>query len=367
MPDKTEGNLDYPLRSIYFYPTESCNLRCIHCWIKPDYAPDEIIYNKLNKQNISTEDMEMVIKDALPLGLTHVKITGGEPLMTPNLWEYIDCFSRNGLSYSLETNGTLLTEKTVDKLNKRHLKQISVSLDGSCPEVHERIRGIKGSFHKTINGIRLLIENNIFPQIIFCLMRINAHDLENTIILADKLGVRSFEINPLALLGRDGHKEKGLEGLSVEELINLENRIENECSQRFPDMRIDLYLPPALKGIKELSRHPISTCKIHNICGILSNGDVSICGIGRRKRELIMGNIKERTIAQIWKEGSVFKEIREKVPSKMEGICGKCIFRYHCLGFCRVDVLVAEMPLVASYSVCEEVFQKGLFPDSRML
>ncbi len=367
MSDKTEGNSDYPLRAIYFYPTESCNLRCIHCWIKPDYAPDKTAYNELNKENISVEDMEKVIKDALPLGLTHVKITGGEPLLTPNLLEYIDCFSRNGLSYSMETNGTLLTEKTVSELKAGRLTQISVSLDGSCPEVHERIRGVKGSFHKTVKGIRLLIENNISPQIIFCIMRINSRDLEDTISLAHEIGVRSFEINPLALLGVNGQRGKEVEGLSVEELISLEKRIENELSQRFADMRISLYLPPALKGIKELSRHPISTCKIHNICGILSNGDVSICGIGRRKRELIMGNVREATIDRIWKEGAVFKEIREKVPSKLEGICGRCIFKYHCLGFCRVDALVAEMPLVAPYSLCEEVFQKGLFPDSRIL
>jgi hypothetical protein len=51
----------------------------------------------------------------------------------------------------------------------------------------------------------------------------------------------------------------------------------------------------------------------------------------------------------------------------MEGICGKCLFKLHCLGFCRADVLAANRPLTDPYSLCGEVFEKGLFPKSRIL
>jgi radical SAM protein with 4Fe4S-binding SPASM domain len=132
-------------------------------------------------------------------------------------------------------------------------------------------------------------------------------------------------------------------------------------------MHIDLYLPPALKGMKDISQHALCKCNILNICGILSNGDISICGIGKRKKDLIMGNVKEDSIAKIWEDGKLFKEIRRKIPFQMNGICGKCLFKYQCLGFCRAAVLFNDQSLVEPYEICDEVFQKGLFPKSRIL
>ncbi|MBW1912320.1 MAG: radical SAM protein [Deltaproteobacteria bacterium] len=366
MPEKSQEIPEFPLRSIYFYPTESCNLRCTHCWVHPAYAPDEDIYKTQNRENISVETMDRVVQDAIPLGLNHIKLTGGEPFLNPQLFEFLECFSRHGLSLSFETNGTLLTKMVVKRLKQYKIQQVSTSLDGSTPELHERIRRVKGSFDKTITGVRLLIGEGIYPQVIFCLQKINAHDLENTIQLAQKMGVRSFEINPLSLLGEGGVQTGDCEGLPIEELLSLEKLVEGELAGRYPDIHIDLYLPPALKGMKELSMNALYTCKIHNICGILSNGDVSICGIGRTKKSLIMGNVRETNIARIWEEGAIFREIREKVPFQMEGVCGRCLFKHHCLGFCRADVLFDKQSILEPYGICEEVFQKGLFPESRL-
>ena len=364
MSIKAKDKTDYPLRSIYFYPTESCNLKCSHCWIHPSYASDENSYQKHNQENVSVEVMEQVVRDAIPLGLSHIKFTGGEPFLSPKLFEYIEKFSSYGLSFSFETNGTLLTEDTVSRLKAYKIRAISLSLDGSTPEIHDKIRGVEGSFHRAIKGISILIENQIFPQVIFCLQRVNFSDLENTIRLAHKLGVRSFKVNPIIFFEGDG---EGCEGLSIEELMRVGKQIENEFSDRYGNTHIDLYVPPALKGIKEFSRNTIFTCKIHTICGILSNGDVSICGIGRREKNLIMGNVREQGIDRIWKEGALFQEIREKVPAQLKGICGSCLFKYHCLGFCRAHVLCNGQSAMDPYGICEEVFEKGLFPKSRIL
>lgn len=362
-PKKTQ---DYPLRSIYFYPTESCNLRCIHCWVRPAYTADNSVYQRQNQKNVSVEVMARVVQDSLALGLNHIKVTGGEPFLNPNLFEYLEVFSRNKLSLAIETNATLLTEDIVRRLKRCHLKYISVSLDGSTAVVHERVRAVRGCFEKAVTGIQYLIEYGIYPQVIFCLQKINVHDLENTIELADRLGVRSFEINPLSFMHKTS-KPKVSESLAIEEVLELERKVESEYVSRFPHMHIDLYLPPALKGMEELSKHRLCTCKILNICGILSNGDVSICGIGRRNEALVMGNVRYKSIAHIWRQGVLFKEIREKIPFEMEGICGKCLFKLHCLGFCRADVLAANRPLTDPYGLCEEVFEKGLFPKSRIL
>ena len=357
----------YPLHSIYFYPTESCNLKCIHCWIHPAHAADKKAYNVQNKENVSVGIMERAVQDALPLGLGHIKFTGGEPFLNPCLFEYLERFSHFGLSFSIETNATLITKSRARKLGQFNLRQVSTSLDGSSPAMHDSIRGVKGSFEKALRGIRLLMENNIYPQVIFCLQHSNAHDLEDTIRLVCKLGVKSFEINPLSLLGEAAATLHRCQSLPVEDLLELEKKVEGQLAERYPGMNIDLYLPPALKGIRELSRQALCSCNVLNICGILSNGDVSICGIGRIKKKLILGNVREKSIAHIWKEAPLFNEIRQKVPFGLKGVCGKCLFKYQCLGFCRADVLGDKQSLVDPHGICDEVYQKGLFPKTRVL
>lgn len=358
---------DYPLHSIYFYPTESCNLRCVHCWIRPQYAPDQAAFDKQNRENVSVGTMERVVQEALPLGLSHIKLTGGEPFLNPRLFDYLEALRKYDLSFSFETNGSLITEEVAQRLRTYPIRQISVSLDGSTPGLHEKIRGEEGCFKKTLMGIELLVKNELLPQVIFCLQESNAQDLENTIRLARDLRIRSFEINPLALFGPETPNREGCRGLPLEALIDLEKRVEGGFRERYPEMDIDLYLPPAVKGIKELSRHPLCACQIHHICGILSNGDVSICGIGRRNRSLVMGNVNDKSIVHIWRDGAIFQQIRARIPFELEGVCARCLFKIHCQGFCRADVLCGEQSLVDSFQVCDELFQKGLFPASRMI
>ena len=124
----SEEQSDYPLRSIYFYPTESCNLKCLHCWIHPVHAPDERSYQRQNLNNVTVETMEQVVRDSLPLGLTNIKFTGGEPFLNPKLFEFLDAFSQYKLFFGFETNGTLLTQKIVKRLCTYKVRQVSVSI-----------------------------------------------------------------------------------------------------------------------------------------------------------------------------------------------------------------------------------------------
>ena len=367
MSETAKKRARFPLHSIYFYPTESCNLRCIHCWIQPSHASGLQSFKRQNADNVSVEVMERVVRDALPMGLGHVKLTGGEPFLNPRIFDYMEVFARHELQLSIETNGTLLTGAAVERLTTVPLRFISTSLDGSCPENHDAIRGVKGGFKRTLRGIRLLIERKIFPQVIFCLHRLNAFDLEPTIRLASELGVKSFEINPLSLLGEDHHHRQTCQPLSIEKLLELERWVENDLCQQYPDMNIDLYLPPALKGIKELVRHSIGTCSLFNICGILANGDVSLCGIGKRKQQLVVGNVQRESITRLWEEGWLFRKVREAVPHRLQGVCGRCLFKYQCLGFCRADGVEDELSLLMPYSLCDQAYEAGLFPASRML
>jgi SynChlorMet cassette radical SAM/SPASM protein ScmF len=359
----------YPLRSIYFYPTESCNLRCIHCWVNPGYAPDPETYRAQNQTNVSVDSMAGVIRQALPLGLQHIKLTGGEPLLSPLFFDYLACFDQFDLDLSVETNATLIDDATARRLRRFRIRHISTSLDGSRAAVHEGIRRKKGCFDLVLRGIRALSDNGFAPQVIFCLQQANAGDLEDTIRLARQLNVTSFEINPLTLFtnGNGGGKASICRGLKIEQLLSLQQQIEDDYPSRFPGIRVNLYLPPALKGIRALSAGSLCSCRIFNICGILSNGDVSVCGIGRRNKALVMGNVTTDPLARIWHEGRLFEEIRRQVPRHLKGVCGRCLFRYHCLGFCRADTLFDNQTVLEPNVFCQKAYRRGLFPESRLL
>lgn len=355
------------LRSIYFYPTESCNLRCIHCWLRPEHAADKQDYARLNRHNITVSQMETVVKEALGLGLKSVKLTGGEPFVCPEIFDFMDCFSKFDLNLTIETNATLLTTSKIKKLKNYNIRQLSTSLDGSCAKTHDRIRGIPGSFDKTVRAIAGLIENGISPQVIFCLQVLNVQDLEATIQVARDLAVKSFEINPLLLFDSRTTDDSDCKALGLEALLDIGRRVEKIFPRKFPGIHVNLYLPPALKGARTLGGSGLNTCAVFNICGILSNGDVSLCGVGHARSQLVAGNVKHTGIGELWRNGRIFKELRAKIPGELEGVCSRCLFRFHCLGFCRADVLASNNSMTAPLAMCREAFEMGLFPETRIL
>jgi molybdenum cofactor biosynthesis enzyme MoaA len=87
MSDKP-ADRTYPLNQIYFYLTEGCNLRCRHCWIAPKYQSEGNTYPALD-----LDLFKSIIEQAKLLGLTGVKLTGGEPLLHPAINEILEHIS----------------------------------------------------------------------------------------------------------------------------------------------------------------------------------------------------------------------------------------------------------------------------------
>ena len=96
-----------PLREIYFYLTEECNLRCRHCWISPLFQGSALSHRFLEPQLFAS-----IVDQAVPLGLVGIKLSGGEPLLHPAIVEIIQAVKARGLGITLETNGVLCTATT---------------------------------------------------------------------------------------------------------------------------------------------------------------------------------------------------------------------------------------------------------------
>ncbi|MFC2062012.1 radical SAM protein, partial [Elusimicrobiota bacterium] len=96
---------DY-LTTISIYLTEYCNLNCRHCWIDPKFTSTE-----KKSCGIDFNDLKRVLKEAIPLGLKKVKLTGGEPFLNSYIIELMEWLHKNEILINMETNGTLITEK----------------------------------------------------------------------------------------------------------------------------------------------------------------------------------------------------------------------------------------------------------------
>lgn len=161
--------------------TDECNLRCVHC------------YNANNRGQLESKTEwinEKFAQSLQKLGIQHVGLTGGEPLMRwDSLISYIRLFKKHGFYVVITTNGTLLNSEKLDELTKEGSDLIQISLDGAYPETHDAIRG-KGSFAKTFP---LFIspkykKYNLFPMFTIC--KINYMEIEAYLTQLVKNGVK---------------------------------------------------------------------------------------------------------------------------------------------------------------------------------
>jgi organic radical activating enzyme len=101
------------IHRLYFYLTESCNLSCRHCYLAPKFDSTGDKY-----PTIPIELFKTAIREAKPLGLKQVKLTGGEPLLHPQFEKLLAIVRSEGLSLNVETNGMLCTAKIASEIAK---------------------------------------------------------------------------------------------------------------------------------------------------------------------------------------------------------------------------------------------------------
>ena len=112
------------INTLYFYLTEGCNLACRHCWIGPHFdAAGQ------HSPSLPVELFETAIREAKPLGLSSVKLTGGEPLLHPHFRRLLEVVRREELRLIIETNGLLCTPEIAAEIAKSPNRFVSVSID----------------------------------------------------------------------------------------------------------------------------------------------------------------------------------------------------------------------------------------------
>lgn len=153
--NRTKAGLSYRLGfsinkplNVIFNLTNRCNLQCQHCdiWQIKDH-------HELN----TTQWFDIINAMSSWLGSTEITLNGGEIFLRDDLFKIIDHLNKNNFCVAINSNGTLINEEVVDRLAQLPLSQLEISYYSLKPEVHDELRGTKGSWQKATKAIELLL------------------------------------------------------------------------------------------------------------------------------------------------------------------------------------------------------------------
>jgi len=356
------------LSQIYFYLTEGCNLACRHCWLAPKFDRDGRQYATL-----PVGLFETAIDEAIPLGLTGVKLTGGEPLLHPGILDLLNIVRQRELRLVIETNGLLCTPEIASEIARSSRAFVSVSIDGTDAATHEAIRGVAGSFEAACRAIHNLTAVGIRPQIIMSVMRANVNQVDAMVRMAEKLGASSVKFNLIQPTARGETLHKSRQTVGLPELLSLGRRVDMELSATTP---LDLFFdyPMAFRPLSRIARrNGCGICGIFGILGVIVDRDqpdaarYALCGIGSQVQELIFGEVGKDPLKTVWENNSTLNQIRTGLPDSLEGPCARCLMKNRCLGACIAQNYYRSGRLLAPFWFCEEAAKAGLFPSSRQM
>jgi len=166
------------LHTLHFNVTNTCNLGCSFCYI-------DAVKGKTSA--IPIDRVRTLAKEARSVGGVRVIISGGEAFARKDWWDTMAAFANVGFAVSVVTNGTLLSEATVERLKEIKGLTFLVSLDGDADH-HDTIRGQRGAHARTIAGIQRLREAGIPTQLNATIIKDNLEDVPYLTKLSRDLG-----------------------------------------------------------------------------------------------------------------------------------------------------------------------------------
>ena len=181
-----------------------CNLTCAHCYstsADKDFAGE-----------LTTEEVKAVMADLRAYGVPVLILSGGEPLMRPDIFELAHHAKSLGFYLALSTNGTLIDEALVAPIAAVGFDYLGISLDGLAA-THDVFRRRQGAFAASLQALRLCRDAGLKVGMRFTLARDNARDLPALLELMAEEGIHKFYLSHLNYAGR-GNKNKDKDALA---------------------------------------------------------------------------------------------------------------------------------------------------------
>ncbi len=336
------------LRLVAWEVTRTCNLACVHCRAAAQDRPYE--------NELSTEECFALLDEIETFARPIIILTGGEPLLRPDIFEIAAYGNWKGFRMTMAVNGTLLTAEIAGKLQESGIQRISISLDGAAAGSHDAFRRMAGAFDGALRGIQAAREVGLDFQINTTITRQNLHELPAIQELTVSLGAVAHHIFLLVPMGRGKDlAEQAIDAEQYEKTLHwfyeqkdrVPLQLKATCAPHYYRIlrqraRADgREVDVKTFGLDAMTRGCLGGISFAFISHL---GQVQPCGY----LELNCGNIREKPFREIWNSASIFKDLRDF--EKYEGKCGGCHYIRVC-GGCRARAYentgnyLAEEPL----------------------
>ncbi|MCH2260608.1 GTP 3',8-cyclase MoaA [Candidatus Thalassarchaeum betae] len=167
--------LGRPLRDLRISVTDRCNFRCRYCMPRERFGENHTFLPR--RAYLSFEEIEKVVTACRPLGLEKVRITGGEPLLRPDLHDLISRVSSTGVEVALTTNASLLSGQA-PRLADAGLDRVTVSLDALDPKIHSQMTDSSIPVEVVLGGIDAALEAGLSPVKVNCVVQRGVNETE---------------------------------------------------------------------------------------------------------------------------------------------------------------------------------------------
>jgi radical SAM protein with 4Fe4S-binding SPASM domain len=350
-----------------------CNLHCVHCY--SDSA------NRAYTGELTTAEGKALIDDLAAFGIPVLLLSGGEPLMRPDLLALIAHARVRGVRVTLSTNGTLITRAVADQLRALEVSYVGISLDG-IGATNDRFRGHKGAFDKAMAGFRHCTAVGQRVGLRMTLTRRNCEDLDRIFDFIEAEGIDRACFYHLVYSGRGNRADELPPEVARAAVDTILRRAKDFADRGLAKeiFTVDNHADGPYLYLRLLREDParaeeVLTLLRWNGGGLYSSGvgiaDIDFLGNVHPDQFWMshtLGNVRERTFSEIWQDLSdpILAGLRDRAP-RLTGRCGACQWKDVCGGSFRVRALQVHGDPWAEDPGCYLTDDEcGLTPGSRV-
>jgi len=291
--------LGVPL-SVQLDLTWRCNEHCVHCYLDHKDCGE-----------LSTAEVKGLLEQLEQAKVFELLISGGEPLLRPDLFEILEYARALLFNVKLKTNAVLIGEQEAARFAELNLEQVQISIYSHRPEIHDAITRLPGSLESSLAATRLLKKQDVRVAFTNILMKQNLSDYQGVRELARNLGVEC-RFDPTVTPKLDGDRTPLDLRVSSEELKDIFHK------QDLVGDVDEFCRPPLPVDSSVLEDYPCSAG--HTACYVSPCGDVFPC----IQFPLLSGNIRRQNFSDIWKDSPQLAEVRA-VRARDLPVCSACV------------------------------------------
>ena len=310
------------LRYIFFELTDQCNLKCLHCGSRCEPGKSQVLPLETIEKTLQSIAGKCDPKNIM------VCLTGGEPLLHPDLERIIQLSHTMGFPVGMTTNGTLIDDRKAESMYHSGLDTVAISIDGTR-DVHDRFRCCEGSFERAVNGAGALKRHGIEPQAITVANKTNIHELKALGLFLQAEGFYSWRITNMDPIGRAQENTELL--LDRNELFRLLEMIREMRYDPVNEMEVTYGCSHFLtyqyeREVRDFYFQCIAGIQVGSV---MANGDIGACLDIERRPDLIQGNIYKDDFMTVWENR--FEAFRRNRAEESR-VCSGCEYREVCMG-----------------------------------